>query len=488
MSLIINRMERPVGEMKKLVSLVDRSDFDNYVYPSNETNTKFQPVHKPYYQYASDIVTMPFTGNPEWGKRITFSLPWPWQGDFLNWVILRLKPLSWINPILFQKFLPNCSEQYTILNYPPEYDDYNKFYVWANSLGTTAIQYVEMEVQGVIVEQFSGDWITVYNRMFHTVSNGLPYDDALYGREPRYQQPTLNNLLPTEDGYVYAFLPFWFTKYVNAALPLCSIRGPNTVRFHITLRPFQEVIRKIGTPLTCGETPLNKTFRYSEPNGDFNSFKTNSVVPLFEAVDMIVGISHVETKLRNAYVEQSHELMMNPVQEIVFNEPLKYLVNRVVDGQDIQVQLPVQTNGPIKQIIWFLRRKAAIEQYNDRLNFSATINPDIVWNPEIPLLRRASLLIGTAVWANEDEKWWRQQGNLPLPGGVRGYGDFIYAYNFADSPSQFNPSGNINASRTDISLNLTVNPPGDEWSVTVFVVGTNWMRFENGIANVVFSD
>jgi hypothetical protein len=43
-----------------------------------------------------------------------------------------------------------------------------------------------------------------------------------------------------------------------------------------------------------------------------------------------------------------------------------------------------------------------------------------------------------------------------------------------------------------MKLSLVVAPPGGsadaEWTVTLFVVGTNWIRFENGISNLLFMD
>ena len=97
-----------------------------------------------------------------------------------------------------------------------------------------------------------------------------------------------------------------------------------------------------------------------------------------------------------------------------------------------------------------------------------------------------------AVWADEEERWWRAQGDILLPGGIRAYGNYIYCYNFAEKPADFSPSGSLNASRVDMRLLLTVAPPGGaedlEWSVHVFYVGTNWIRFQNGLANLVFMD
>jgi hypothetical protein len=199
-------------------------------------------------------------------------------------------------------------------------------------------------------------------------------------------------------------------------------------------------------------------------------------------------------EFRSAYIDRAHELLLEPVVETQFNEPLKYVVSTGV-SDTIKIALPLTiANGPIKQIMFFIRRKAAIDGFNDWTNYSAVLPNEVdpVWNPSRPMLVRAQLMIGTAVWADGDEAWWGSQFALPNPGGIRASGNYIYGYNFTDRPYTFHPSGSVNASRVDMRLNLTVAPPGGaadgEWTVSVFVIGQNWMRFQNGLANMMFMD
>jgi len=476
----------PVGELKKIVSLIDRSDFDEFVFPPNASKTKFRPSNEHYHNFTQDVATWTFQGSPNWGQRITFEVPWPWQGDFLNWIALRLRPLSWLpgdNPALLG---PNSKVLGPV--------DPANFYIWAQSLGTIAIELAEMEVDGVIIESFSGDWINTWNKMNHSVTTAVAYDDGVYNS---YVTPSVNNILPSEDGYVYCYLPFWFAKHVNTAFPLISSSGPQTIRFHITLRPFSEVIRKISAPLECDETPLGKTLivrNYLYPFNKFEPITVGYATPGFAAADLICGISHIDGELREAYMHDVHEIMMEQVVETQFSEPIKYVMN-TTPGNTIKIQLPITTaNGPIRQLIFFLRRNAAIEQFNDWNNYSAVLENeyDPIWNPYRPLLVHATLMVGTAVWADQPEKWWRTNGNMVLPGGIRGSGNYIYAYNFAEKPAQFDPSGTLNPERVDMKLYLTVAPPGGyadaEWSVGLFVVGTNWIRFQNGLSNLMFMD
>jgi hypothetical protein len=472
---------KPIGELKTLVSLVDRTDFDEAVYPAGESDTRFQPIVKHYTNYIQETVIWPFSGRPDWGQRVTFSVPWPWEADFLHWIALRLKPMSWLNSIL-------CAQIQLGIYVPlsPE-----TMWVWASSLGSAAIQLVEMEVDGVILEQFSGDWLTTWNLAYHTVTDGVAWDDAVYGVSTPL---TYKHHEPSEDGYVYCYLPFWFSKFSNTAFPLLSCSGPNRVRFHITMRPFAEVVRMVATPKACGATPLGTSFQYRDYSFPFRQFGTatiGSAVPAFSAADMICGISQLDRPYRDPYLANPHELLMNPVVETAFAEPLKYVVNTPMGGA-VTIKLPLTAaNGPLKQILYFLRRKDAPELYAEWDNFGAVLGPDVdpVFNPQRPLLQRAQLMIGTAVWADQDEDWWRSQAMAMMPGGVRGSGNYVYGFNFAELPTAFSPSGSVNASRVDLWLTLTVAPPEDvEWSVTVFTISQNFMRFQNGLANQLFMD
>jgi len=478
----------PIGEIKKIVSLVDRTDFDEFVYPQGGTNTAFQSSEKPYHNFVQESVVWNFAGSPQWGQRITFSVPWPWQGDFLNWIALRLKPMSWMSQTAQNHIGPNA------LDWVPT--DPSQFWIWANSLGTAAIAKAQMEVDGVIIEEFSGDWINVWNKGAHTASTASAYDDALYGSYAG--PPTIQNFQVSDDGYIYCYLPFWFSRFVNTAFPLLSCSGPDTIRFHITLRPFKEVVRKVSASLTsCDETPIGSSYVIRDYTFPFNKqtrIYNDNAIPGFEQADIVCGVSHIDGELREAYIKAPNEILMSPVVESDFSEPLKYVVNTSSEGT-LRIQLPLTTgNGPIKQLVFFLRRKAAVEQYREYNNYSATLTSeaDPVWNPVRPLLVHAQLQVGTAVWADEEEKWWRVASNILLPGGIRASGNYIYGYNFAEKPADFNPSGSVNASRVDMRLLLTVAPPGGtsdaEWSVHVFLVGTNWIRFQNGLANLVFMD
>ena len=476
----------PIGPMKKIVSLVDRGVFDEFTYPQNSKETLLSPTVTPYHNFTQTIEELPFIGEARWGQRISFELPRPVPADFLSWVALRIKPTSWIPYDTIQKLQSGI---YT-------YVDPSGAWCWANSLGTVAIAEAEMTVDGVILERWSGDWIDVWNRTAHTSNEGAGWDETLAvhaaSQYTSFEQSAVG-IYPSEDGYVTCFLPFWFSRWVHTAFPMIACERP--IRFNITLRPFSQVVRKAVIPLTCNETPIGTSFvvnDYSRPYDWTHTVPNLTTIPPFESVSLLCGFANVHTEFQKKIRYDVQELLMNPVVVHTFSEPLTY-VSGVQGLNTIKITLPLEINGATRQLLWFLRRKAVTE-FNSWTNYSAVLENerDLVWNPLAPLLVHAQLQVGTAIWVDQEESWWRQRGGLKERGGIRTLGSYIYAYSFGNRPDLWRPTGSIDVDRVDVRLLLEVKPPGGitdgEWEVVVFSVAQNWVRFQKGLAGLVFME
>ena len=477
----------PIGSMKKMVSLVDRGAFDEFVYPKDSKETLLSPIVSPYSNFTHTMEEIPFIGMAQWGNRISFELPRPVPADFLSWIALRIKPTSWIPCTAIQKL---GTGQYTYIN-PSE------AWCWANSLGTIAIAEAEMTVDGVVLERWSGDWMNVWNQTSHTTNDGTGWDDSVIGARAESQyandEACAIGVSPTEDGYVMCYLPFWFSRWINSAFPLVSCERP--VRFNITLRPFSSVVRQVASPIACGQSPVGQSVVMQDHS--FPYYREQVVhylgtVPPLESAALLCGFAHIDQDLRKKYQSIPHELMMHVVTEHRFSEPLTYVSG--VQGLDtIKITLPLEINGATRQLLWFLRRKA-VTQFNDWNNYTSVLEneQDPIWNPRASLLVRAQLQVGTAVWVDQDEDWWRQRGGLTERGGIRVSGSYLYAYSFATRPDLWEPSGSIDVDRVDVRLQLEVKPPGGiedgEWEVVVFSIAHNWLRFQEGLAGLVFME
>ena len=158
----------------------------------------------------------------------------------------------------------------------------------------------------------------------------------------------------------------------------------------------------------------------------------------------------------------------------------------------VRLQLPLEVNGPLEEIIWIIRRKA-VSLNNEWTNYSNTLeNEWTSYTPGQSMLDYASIQVNGIPMIESNGDFFRRRLAKAHKGGITSYNSFLYGYTFASSPGQHNPSGWINTSRSsDVRLRIDVNPPGGgedlEFEVIVYCITVNWIRFENGIANKLFS-
>ena len=352
---------------------------------------------------------------------------------------------------------------------------------------------------GITIDTINGDWATVVSAAGLNGERLAAWTDSIVGSaastEPFRRQMLIS---PTEDGYIYCWLPFWFARRKNTAFPLCSMRD-KPVRIHITLRPFLDCVRMWDTPrVSCTDGPLGKTNAYRDFIFEwpvFDTWTNLGAAPLFEDARMMFGVSYLDDSIRLAY-QQPHEMLIEQVMTMNFAEPLKYAIN-TPSADSILVGLPLTgLNNPLRRLFFFLRRKGVF-RYNEWTNFGSRLEDEVdtTYAPQKPMLRRAKLLVGTVVLADESERWWRSVDTINLPGAAELYNKYIYSIGFDGDRDTFGPQGGtLNASRADIRLDLEVEPPksaagiNTEWEVVVFGVGYNWLRFQNGIANLMYTD
>jgi hypothetical protein len=165
----------------------------------------------------------------------------------------------------------------------------------------------------------------------------------------------------------------------------------------------------------------------------------------------------------------------------------------------VRLVLPLEVNGPVEEIIWFIRRKA-VSVNNEWTNYSNTIEVEYdgtltsppVFYPLQSMLVSATLQVNGIQLIQAEGDFFRRETANQHRGGIVAYSSFIYGYVFSQTPGLQNPGGWMNSSRsTDVRLRVDIRPPGGaedlEFEIAVYCISLNWVRFENGIANRVFS-
>lgn len=482
--------KQPRGPATTLLDLVSRDVQDNILFPLNTNITRFtRDDTLRTIPMASVFREFTFRGPAELGQTFVFEIGDLNCGDLIQGLFIQVKLGDWFTDLI---------RQYLQIG---DFIFKNKADAWtySNSLGTILLEEATLEVDDQILERITGDAINVVSQLFPDMNTQVGFSDSI-GRISIGDVKALDGtrILPTDDNWITVPLLFsMLRERLTATFPLIACRA-GTMRVRVTLKRFDQIVRSVsGQRASCTDTPLGKTTDMYYTRQIYNipkPTKTEQKPPGLKDIQLLTSGVFVDGPYREMLLRQPFERPFREIQQFDFNEPLKYVINKT--GNDmITIQLPLEANQPVEEIVWFLRRKAAITLNNDWVNYSATLEKDYdpTFAPLQPLLVSAKLQANGMEIISQDEAWFRSHISRAHKGGRAAYESYIYGYSFAKSPGEHDPTGTINASRlSSLRLTLDVKPPGGssdtEWEVHVFVFAFQWVRFGNGICNKVFID
>lgn len=484
----------PRGEITTLLDLTNRDLQENDLFPLTATETWFtRDTERRVIPFAPVIQEIPIRGPAAFGQRFSFDLGSLMVGDLLFGTVLQIHLDHWLDA---QTQLLLAAGRIT-------YADPGLAWEYANSLGTSIIAQAELEIDGKTIETLDGDFINVFANLFpdYNTQVGVAYDHLGRISTTRLMAQTQPRLWPTEEGILHCVLPFFFGRQQRhqEALPMIAVKEGLT-RIHITLRPFEDCVRQLrGFRDSCEAVPLALPFQFtSRVGGPPRSVTSSAVPPSFKSVQLLTYGALLDGEYRQKMLRDPFEILHRGVQTFSFDEPLKYTVGRT-EADTIRIQLPLEANHPVEELIWFVRRKG-VGANNAWTNYTGVLEEEWPAAPAAaaraaaqPLLVRAALQLNGITVCDADEQYYRQLIANAHKGGAAAYNNFLYGYPFARRPGEHQPSGTANASKLgSLRLTLDIRPPGGildaAWEVKVFCVALNWLRFENGLANPMFTD
>ena len=486
--------QRPAGDITTLLDLTDRDAQDNSYFPLKSTTSWFaRSPDRRFTPYVPVLQDFQYRGPAAFGQRFTFDVASQTCGDLLLGAVLQLQLTSWFD---LTTVLNLQSQRFT-------YQRPQEAWYYANAIGQILLQKVELEIDGSTIEMVDGDLATMFSVLYPDLNTqvGPGVDHLGVASLPQILNWPQYRVFPTESGFIHCLLPLFFQRTrMKEGLPLLACRE-GTVRIHVTLRPFTEVIRQArGFRDSCDSTPINTTINLINrtlPFAQVVPTQTQESEPMLQNVRLVTWGAMLDGSVRSTIIHQPFEIMHRHIQTFYFEEPLKYVIAKSNQENNIRIQLPLEANHPLEEILWFIRRKD-VANNNEWTNWSSVLNKDYnsTFNPRESMLLYARIQANGIDLVNAEEQFFRQLIAKHHRGGVIAYNQFVYGYPFARWPGDVHqPSGTINASRLqNLRLTLDVRPPQNPdgtaaaWEVKVFCVGLNWLRFQNGIANRMFTD
>lgn len=507
---------RPRGDITTVLDLTDRDAQDNTYFPIDATQSWFhREDHLTTHPTALSVQEFTQRGPASWGQTFSFEIGALPAGDLLQSVVLQIQLDSWYNNTIINQ-LSKGEITTDLTNYAEDY------WTWMNGLGTGIIEHADFIVNDQTIERITGEFIRVSLNLQSDVNSLFGIAADAFGSVPTVmlssegRKPVLETAFhprrpfPTEDGTYFCVLPFFFLRTkLKELFPLLSCNDKN-VRVDVKLRPFDQVVRRyVGYRQVCGDTPLQLEVPFvTVPGGSTVVTKTAVCAPEFRDFRILTMCSLVTGSLREKFLHQPFEQMIKVMQPFHFDEPLKFLVSKPHPDLDtVEIQLPLELNHPVIELIWVFRRKA-VQINNEWTNFTPAIGLEQTEQKLFPpWLRWATIRINGSELISADGDWFRDTIAKKHQGGLVSYAASIYGYSFAAYPDEHQPSGTANMSKaTSVTINLKVNVPIAKdlrtlpspcvfdpdvvggWEVFVYAIHYNWLRFENGICNRMFTD
>lgn len=481
--------DRPLGDPTTIIDICDRDNQDDFLFPLDTNKSWFvRDTERRVLPFTTVIQEFPFKGQGTWNGTLQFDIGNYKSCDLLFGVAVQIKLGHWLPDTIIENIK---RKKWT-------YKDNADIWYYANSLGTTLIKEAELLLEDHTVEKVGGDFTNVFSRVYPDMNTQYGISTDAYGFVgfQRLLNPDVTKMYPTEDGWITCILPFSFQREkLRSAFPVLAVKE-GALRIKITLRPFDECVRSGALRRGgCEDTPCGKTFTFvnnTYPYYQEETYTTSPNPPDFKSIRLLTYGCVLDGSYRQALLRKPFDRIYRDVFTFKYDEPSKYTV--IVTGNNtVQVTLPLECNGPVEEIIWFVRRKA-VRDNNEWTNYTSILEReyDPVYSPVGSLLKEATIQIDGIDAITGDEGFFRRSIGEIHKGGIVSWNSMIYGYSFAQRPGKHDPSGWFNASRAnDVRLRLRVSPPGGsadlDWEVVVFIVSMNWVRFQNGLASKVFN-
>jgi Major capsid protein N-terminus/Large eukaryotic DNA virus major capsid protein len=440
-----------------LLQLVAEGKQDVFL-TGNPQITWFKMVYRRYTNFAIESQAIFFDGDPDFGKRLTCTIPR--RGDLLG-------------PLMIEVTLPEVRLTDETLT------------AYVNSVGHALIEEIVLEIGEQEIDRQTGEWMEIWSEL--TVPAGQRQGfNAMIGRvsatmPPPTTYPPLTDAVSLYGSYQYGavklYIPlqFWFNKNPGLYLPLLAMQYHN-VRINVKLRSLAQLV----FPFTAGIRP------------DLNNCPVTKNPKLTKIIDirMYGDYIHLGVEERRRFTSHSHEYLIEQIQ---------YTPKISIPAANPTATIPIEFNHPVREMIFVLQRDA-MTSFNEWFNFSSTSIQEVGGRRD--LLQQAVLqLDGYDRFEIRDAGYFRivqpfqYHTNIPVD-------QFIYCYSFALKPEELQPSGSLNASRIDaMKLLLAMRPdpastvavtdpnyvpPRGNVSIRIYATNHNVLRIVNGFAGLLF--
>ena len=397
-----------------LVELIARGSQDAYLI-GNPQMSFFKSIYKRHTNFSMEPIKQLFTEIPNFGKKVSCIIDK--KADLLNDIILEVELPALVNDVS-----------------------------WANGIGYTMIDYVELQIGGEMIDKISGTLLDAWMELI----TPLGIKNILYTMIGK--TITFNKNSQTGIKKLLIPLPFWFTRGIERSLPLIALQYID-IKIIVQFKSFDKCWFKLTDVL-----PPNTI-----------SITSASIICNYVYLDTFERQKVATQPLTDYLIEQFQE-----------NAAVHIEVNTA------NINIPLFFNHPVKELIWLYISQNTVNN-NDYYNYANVLNYNTPNETKNEPFNKIQLRF------NGNERFEYLPSNYfylyqPYRHHSCGTSQYIHVFSFAITPDTIQPSGTSNFSKLDnVSLNIQCSNNIQNGNIYIYATNYNILRIQNGIAGILFS-
>lgn len=440
--------------------------------------TFFKVAYKRYTNFSTETVAQYFKTTPDFSRRVTVNIS---------------KNADLLGQIYIYVTLPDIIQS-SSTTLPVNV----KQFAWVKKVGLALINYVDLEIGGILIERQYGDWLNIWYELTNNYGKVSAYNKMIGNIE------LLTSFTNGKTSYGLNIpLNFWFCQDSGLALPLIAMIH-NDIKLHVEFNDFNntyiesptnyitvsepfclfkygEIIKQtVNGNIVVGEfiyyDNINQYIYYNKLVGDFlipitadpryiitgndTLFQTNITpnsilitdesyfrfnTPSLIDAYLLVNYIYLDNEERFNFLNKTHQYLIPMVQNIA--EQTFYSIN---------VAYKIPFINPNKIIFWVAQLVSNINS-NDLFNY--TLYP--ITNTQDSIINKETIVLNSINRMQPDNVLMYTNLQIYLNNFVSS-ANGINMYAFSLNPLDYQPSGTSNFSQIDdmyiqFSLNKNIN-------------------------------
>ena len=333
---------------------------------------------------------------------------------------------------------------------------------WCNGVGYALMTTCEIELGGSRIDKHFSEFWDIWSELSEKEEKRA----GLWGMIGKYSESEYATWARemSAQRVLYVPLTFCYNRSPGLALPLVALQY-HSINVNFEFRPYMELLKSY---VLVGGTDTAVTALSSKSGG---------LPPTFVDCKLYVDFVFLDAEERRRFAGAPHEYLV---------EQLQFVGDEAVNENALNRKITLSFNHPVKEllVVYVPASSYAVD----------TRSGNSIFDYNVPSYPAEDVFVSMKLLLNGHDRFSERPGSYfrlvqPYQHHTRVPSKKVYAYSFALTPEDFQPSGSCNFSRLDTAqLAVQLSPNITQGRVKVFATSYNVLRIASGLSGLAFAN